>query len=77
MRQLIVYLGRAVCHQFSDRSLTVGEQLPVCARCAGIFVGVLISHLCLVLFPDKRRTLPLLSVSILLALLCFPWPGMG
>jgi hypothetical protein len=37
----IPYLaGRFVCHQRPDRSFHVqGAQLPVCARCSGLYVG--------------------------------------
>jgi len=37
-----VYLvGAFICHQLPDRSFHVdGSQLPVCARCLGIYAGV-------------------------------------
>jgi hypothetical protein len=37
----LVYLaGGAVCHQRADRSFHVwGVQMPVCARCTGIYAG--------------------------------------
>jgi len=38
---LTVYaIGSIVCHQLPDRSFyLLGRQLPVCARCTGIYVG--------------------------------------
>jgi uncharacterized membrane protein len=38
---LTVYsIGSIVCHQLPDRSFYLwGRQLPVCARCIGIYVG--------------------------------------
>ena len=33
-------IGSVVCHQLPDRSFSVlSAQMPVCARCAGIYVG--------------------------------------
>ena len=35
--------GALVCHQRSDRSFHLhGAQLPVCARCAGLYAGALV-----------------------------------
>ncbi len=35
-------VGRAVCHQFPSHSFTVnGQQLPLCARCTGIYLGAI------------------------------------
>jgi uncharacterized membrane protein len=41
---LVVYgVGGAVCHQLPERSFYLwGRQLPVCARCAGIYAGAAI-----------------------------------
>ena len=38
----LAYLaGSVVCHQLPERSfVTAGVQWPVCARCAGIYLGV-------------------------------------
>jgi uncharacterized membrane protein len=37
-------LGSLVCHQLPDRSFHIGaSQLPVCARCLGIYAGVAVS----------------------------------
>ena len=51
---LIVYaVGGAVCHQLPDRSFLLwGHQLPVCARCTGIYTGAAASAL--VTFAARR-----------------------
>lgn len=34
-------IGGVVCHQLPDRSFFLaGRQLPVCARCTGLYLGV-------------------------------------
>jgi uncharacterized membrane protein len=42
---LAVYLsGAVVCHQIADRSFRLwSHQMPVCARCTGIYVGAAIA----------------------------------
>lgn len=44
---LAVYLvGGAVCHQLDERSFHLwGRQMPVCARCTGIYLGAAIAGL--------------------------------
>lgn len=38
---LAYFAGSVVCHQLPERSFaTAGVQWPVCARCAGIYLGV-------------------------------------
>lgn len=38
---LAYFAGSVVCHQLPDRSfVTADTQWPVCARCAGIYLGV-------------------------------------
>lgn len=37
---LAYFAGSVVCHQIAERSFfTAGRQWPVCARCAGIYLG--------------------------------------
>ena len=39
-------IGSLVCHQLPERSYQVwGAQMPVCARCAGIYVGAVLGAL--------------------------------
>lgn len=36
-------IGYAICHRISTRSFFVGEvQMPLCARCSGMYLGVLV-----------------------------------
>lgn len=65
-------IGYAVCHRISARSFHLGErQLPLCARCSGMYTGAFIGFLFQVLkgrqggFPQKRF---LFSLGFLLAL---------
>jgi len=60
-----VYLaGSLVCHQRPERSFHLfGVQMPVCARCAGIYIGAAAAALVTVilvggpaLVPPKRRS---------------------
>jgi uncharacterized membrane protein len=38
---LAYFAGSVVCHQLPDRSfITAGSHWPVCARCAGLYLGV-------------------------------------
>jgi uncharacterized membrane protein len=47
---VVFAIGSAVCHQLPERSLHVwGRQLPVCARCCGIYIAAAIVSLILVL----------------------------
>jgi hypothetical protein len=44
------FIGAIVCHQLPERSFHLWSvQLPVCARCTGIYVGAAISALVLTL----------------------------
>lgn len=43
---LVFLAGRAICHQRADRSFHAwGVQLPVCARCFGIYAGATLGAL--------------------------------
>jgi len=54
-----VYLaGSLVCHQLPDRSFAYGGvQLPVCARCLGLYAGGLIGALVWAMSSATRSTL--------------------
>lgn len=37
------WMGYALCHRITERSFTInGRQLPLCARCTGMYLGVVI-----------------------------------
>jgi uncharacterized membrane protein len=51
-------LGSFICHQIPERSFhLVGFQLPVCARCLGIYIGVAGGVAVVSLRPDRGRVL--------------------
>jgi uncharacterized membrane protein len=53
---------RAVCHQIPDRCLWIASTpMPVCARCAGVYVGALAS---LVLRAKWRRSGLLAALAV-------------
>jgi uncharacterized membrane protein len=48
--------GSLICHQLPDRSFHLESfQLPVCARCFGVYVGGAIGPLAVTLAPMLRR----------------------
>ena len=62
------FLGFGVCHQLSSHSLFIaGHQLPLCARCSGIYLGALVTLIMLLILRPlagglpSRRIFPLLG----------------
>jgi uncharacterized membrane protein len=54
--------GSAICHQIPERSFHVdGAQLPVCARCLGIYLGAVLA------FAVARRGTPERGRQVLVA----------
>jgi uncharacterized membrane protein len=66
---LMEIVGFSVCHQLDSRSLTFGNiTSPVCSRCAGIYIGFLISAVILFsMFRKKQGELPPPYVLIFLS----------
>jgi uncharacterized membrane protein len=65
------YVGYAVCHRITDRSFTIaGRQLPLCARCTGMFLGVTLTFAVLGL-AGRRRWSMLPPLRVILALIGF------
>ncbi|WP_420644942.1 DUF2085 domain-containing protein [Candidatus Leptofilum sp.] len=62
------YVGAAICHRITERTFTInGRQLPLCARCTGIYLGEAFSFVALMLAGRTRRTdLPSLPILLLL-----------
>lgn len=49
------YVGYAVCHRITERSFTIaGRQLPLCARCTGMYLGVVLTFVVLTLAGRRR-----------------------
>jgi uncharacterized membrane protein len=64
-------VGYAICHQLPERSFIIGgRQLPLCARCTGTFLGVVLG-LTAMLVLRRRRASRLPPVLVLAVLVCF------
>ena len=81
---LVVYgAGRVVCHQLSERSFHLwAHQMPVCARCTGIYVGASVAALAAGAFrlpvaptrdPHHARVLLLAAALPTVATLVYEW----
>jgi uncharacterized membrane protein len=69
-------VGQIVCHQLPERSFHVwSAQLPVCARCTGIYLGAAIAAPLTLWRTPPVRALPALAVAALpsAATLVFEW----
>lgn len=62
------YVGYGVCHRITDRSFNIaGRQLPLCARCTGMYLGVSLVFVIMLLAGRQRRSnLPPIKVLIVL-----------
>src|SRR5579872_5783184 len=63
-------IGYAICHQIAQRTFQAdGELMPLCARCSGIYLGVMTSFLIAVCTGRaKVRKMPPLRVAIILGI---------
>lgn len=65
------YVGYSVCHRITDRSFVIaGRQLPLCARCTGMYLGVSVVFAVLVL-AGRRRWAYMPPLKVILILLGF------
>jgi uncharacterized membrane protein len=65
------YVGYSVCHRITDRSFTIaGRQLPLCARCTGMYLGVSLTF-AILLLAGRRRWSYLPPLRVMLVLLGF------
>ncbi len=63
------FWGAAVCHRLTDRSFAIaGRQLPLCVRCSGMYLGVLLVFL-VTFLAGRERWAALPRLPLLLALL--------
>lgn len=63
-------VGYAVCHRIELRSFFLGErQLPLCARCSGMYLGAMVALAYQGIFSRRRAGMPPLKVVVILALL--------
>src|SRR5690606_17888035 len=50
------YAGYTLCHRLTGHSFHVaGRQLPLCARCTGMYLGIFITFAALLLAGRERR----------------------
>jgi uncharacterized membrane protein len=64
-------IGYAVCHRIPARSFVIGgQQLPLCARCSGTYLGALTGFGVMFLL-GRRRAANLPPVSVLIVLVLF------
>ncbi|MBI4731737.1 MAG: DUF2085 domain-containing protein [Chloroflexi bacterium] len=62
-------IGYAVCHRISERSFHIGDrQLPLCARCSGMYLGAMTGLVFQAIAGRKRQKFPPWSVGIPLIL---------
>lgn len=61
-------VGYALCHRITERSFTIaGRQMPLCARCTGMYLGVILTFVVLGLSGRGRWTeLPPLPIMLIL-----------
>jgi uncharacterized membrane protein len=74
---LVYAFGSLVCHQRPERSFHVGQaQVPVCARCYGLYVGAAVGALVGVMFSSAftRIALPRTRTQIRTILLASAAP---
>ena len=65
----IYFVGSAICHQRPERSFHLwGAQLPVCARCTGLYTGAAMAPL----VPIGRRLVGGTRAGMILALAAAP-----
>jgi len=63
-------IGYAVCHRIPERSFHIAAyQLPLCARCSGMYLGAMLGLLFQILVSKRRSGFPTWRVIIPLAFL--------
>jgi uncharacterized membrane protein len=62
-------IGYAVCHRISERSFHIGSyQLPLCARCSGMYLGAMTGLIFQAVVGRKRGQIPHWSILAVLAI---------
>ena len=63
-------IGYAVCHRIGERSFHIGStQLPLCARCSGMYLGAVTGLVFQSIIGWKRMNIPHWSILAVLAVL--------
>lgn len=66
------FIGSAVCHQMAERSFILeGKQLPVCARCTGIYSGIFFSMVFFWIFGRLKGNKPYSKWGMIIGALAF------
>lgn len=64
-------VGYGVCHRITERSFTIaGRQMPLCARCSGMYLGVSLIFAVMIL-AGRQRWSNLPPLKVMLVLLAF------
>lgn len=72
MNTIFELIGSAVCHQMAERSFILdGKQLPVCARCTGIYSGIFFSMVFFFIFGRLKGNKPYTNLGMILGACAF------
>jgi uncharacterized membrane protein len=65
--RILSFLGGGLCHQKMERTFSIDSlNMPVCSRCTGIYLGILLSLLALILIERKiKGEFPSLKIVLL------------
>jgi uncharacterized membrane protein len=67
-------IGYAVCHRIKVRSFNInGRQMPMCARCTGMYIGAFIGLLYQALIGKRKVDLPSPKILITFVMLALIW----
>jgi uncharacterized membrane protein len=62
------FAAAAICHRISERSFTImGRAMPLCARCSGIYLGIVLTY-AIMLLAGRSRQAGLPRLPLMLAL---------
>jgi uncharacterized membrane protein len=66
-------VGYAVCHRIPERSFLIGDrQMPMCARCTGLFLGAMLGLLSQ-LAQGRKGKMPPIPAAILFGIFALAW----
>lgn len=66
-------VGYAVCHRIPERSFLIGDrQMPMCARCTGLFLGAMLG-LIFQLAQRRKGKMPPITAAILFGIFALAW----
>ena len=72
MNTMFELIGSVVCHQMAERSFILGgKQLPVCARCTGIYAGIFFSMVFFFIFGRMKGNKPYATSGMILGACAF------